>query len=266
MNIQNKAVFVTDADSPSGQAIVQRLADAGARFILNSTSDGEHIRQLLEHLQQKGSETVVINVDLCQRSAVAAALEQASHQTGSVDVLVHNNDMVKPISVESGDEQSFFNVLNYNAKSALMCTQAVGEIMAAKKSGKIIYVSSIHAEKPTGSSFAYSSSKGAVKMLAHEAALVLGREGIQVNTIEMGPVEGDDERFASDVSHLYQDYQYKVPGTVLGTFDDLANLVLFLACDASRYINGADIRMDGGFLMHYLDVKMNKPWSEGGAS
>ncbi|GIQ70308.1 SDR family NAD(P)-dependent oxidoreductase [Xylanibacillus composti] len=266
MNIHNKTVFVTDADSRSGQAIVQYLADAGARFVLNSISDGKNIQPILDHVKQKGSEAVVINVDLCRRSAVAEALQQSSAQVGTVDVLVHNNDLMKPASVESCDEATFLEVLNHNAKSALVCTQAAGEIMAAKKSGKIIYVSSIHAEKPTGSSFAYSASKGAVKMLSHEAALTLGREGIQVNTIELGPVEGDDERFASDVSHLYEDYQYKVPSTVLGTFEDLANLVLFLASDASRYLNGADIRMDGGFLMHYLDVKMNKPWPEGGAT
>ncbi len=266
MNIHNKTVFVTDADSRSGQAIVQSLADAGARFILNSTSDGKNIEDIVARMQQQGLKFIVINVDLCQRAAIAKALEQATEEVGSVDVLIHNNNLVKPASVEHSSEETFFEVLNYNAKSALMCTQAAGEIMAANKSGKIIYVSSIHAEKPTGSSFVYSASKGAVKMLSHEAALTLGRDGVQVNTIELGPVEGDNDRFASEVSHLYEDYQYKVPSTELGTYEDLANLVLFLASDASRYMNGSDIRMDGGFLMHYLDVKMNKPWPEGGAT
>jgi len=257
--LQNKVVFITEADNPSGRALITRLASEGAHFILNSASGGRDIQAELQHTKTEGSKTVVIQIDPCKSLEVTEALEQAAAQLGTVDVLIHNNNLVEPGTVEHGDEEWFRRVLNANAKSAFICTQAAGKQMAGKNYGKIVYVSSIHAEKPTGSSFAYSASKGAVKMLAREAALKLGRHGVTVNTIEFGPVEGDNEVFKSEISSLYEDYEYKVPDAVLGTHEDLAELALFLSTDQSRYINGADIRMDGGFLMHYMDFRMKKP-------
>ena len=260
--LQNKVVFITEADNPSGRALITRLASEGARFILNSASGGRDIQAELQHCHTEGSETVVIQIDPCKSLEVTEALEQAAAQVGTVDVLIHNNNLVEPGTVEHGDEEWFRRVLNANAKSAFVCTQAAGKQMASKNYGKVVYVSSIHAEKPTGVSFAYSASKGAVKMLAREAALKLGRHGITVNTIEFGPVEGDNDIFRSDISSLYEDYEYKVPNAVLGTHEDLAELALFLSTDQSRYVNGADIRMDGGFLMHYMDFRMKKPESQ----
>jgi glucose 1-dehydrogenase len=259
MKLSNKVVFITDADSGSGKALTHRLADEGAHFILNSISDGKDICSDLEHCQARGSKAIVVNIDLCKSSAVVHMLENAAQQLGTVDVLLHNNNLVKPASVEACDEECFLEILNANAKSAFICAQAVGKQMAWKQSGRIVFVSSIHAEKPTGSSFAYSVSQGAIKMLTREASLVLGRHGVGVNVIEMGPVEGDDALFKSDISSLYNRYQYKVPNAVPGTYDDLAQIVSFLCSDEARYVNGADIRLDGGFLMHYMDFKMKKP-------
>lgn len=95
-------------------------------------------------------------------------------------------------------------------------------------------------------------------MLPKEAALVLGRFGVSVNTIELGPLEGDDELYQSTISTLYNEYEFKVPNAALGSYEDLAELVLFLASDEARYINGSDIRLDGGFLLHYMNFKMKR--------
>jgi len=264
VRLPNKVVFITDADHKSGKALLLRLAAEGASFLLNSASGGERIESELERARRSGARTFVVDVDLSSTPDVEAALASAAASLGAVDVLIHNHDLVLPIRVETGEEERFLEIMNANAKSAFVCTKAVGKQMQAKQRGSMIYVSSIHAEKPTGSSFAYSASKGAVKMLAREAAVVLGRHGVNVNTIELGPVEGDDERFASDVSLLYDSYRYKVPNAVLGTYEDVAELALFLASDEARFVNGADIRLDGGFLMHYMDFKMKKPLEGGG--
>lgn len=262
MKLQNKVAFITDADSNSGQSIIKRLAAEGTQFILNSVSDGKALQAQLEALKQQGTNALIINIDLCSSEAVNTMLEEMAEQIGTVDILIHNNNLIKPASVETCEEDLFLEILNTNAKTAFVCTQEVGRHMAKKKHGKVVYVNSIHAEKPTGSSFAYSASKAAVKMLSKEAALNLGRDGINVNSIEMGPIEGDDEVFGGGTSSLYDYYQYKVPSTKLGTDDDLANVVTFLCSDDARYMNGADIRLDGGFLLHYMDAKINVPeWS-----
>jgi 3-oxoacyl-[acyl-carrier protein] reductase len=258
MRLSEKVVFLTEADSSAGRAIFRRLSAEGASFILNSASGGGAIRDELDRSLASGRKAMVVNIDTCSRDDVDRMLDRAAREIGEVDVLVHNNDLFEPGTIEHGGEDWFRRLIDYNAKSAFICAQAVGRRMAGRRRGRIVFVSSIHAEKPTGSSFPYSASKGAVKMLAREAALQLGRSGVHVNTIEFGPVEGDDERFRSDLSLLYEHYRTKVPNAVLGTHDDLAEAVLFLASDASRYVNGADIRVDGGFLMHYMDHRMKR--------
>ncbi|WP_237163160.1 SDR family oxidoreductase [Paenibacillus sp. BIHB 4019] len=261
MMLKNKVVFITDADSGSGRAFFRLFAEQGAHFILNSMSGGAHINEELKRASALGLQVFVSTADFCSSSGLQAMLEQAATKLGqvNVDVLIHNNDLMKPISIEYGEEDLFLDLLHTNAKSAFICTKIVGQHMADAGSGSIIYVSTIHAQKPTGSSFAYSASKGAVSMLAKEAALVLGRSGITVNTIELGPIEGDDKRFASELSSLYENYAYKVPNAALGSYDDLAQVALFLSSGEARYINGSDIRLDGGFLQHYMDFNMKRP-------
>lgn len=259
MNLQTKLVFITDADSLSGKAMIARLARDGTHFILNSSSGGSELSAELELVRHAGLKVIVVNIDLCNSHEIEDMLQHAEQELGTVDVLVHNNQEISPSTIEYGEEEQFLSSIAVNAKSAFFCTQAVGKQMMKSHAGKIIFVSSIHAEKPTGSAFTYSIAKGAVKMLAKEAALALGRHGVSVNTIELGPLPGDDERFRSTLSTLYDHYEYKVPDAVLGSDENLAELVAFLSSDDSRYINGSDIRLDGGFLLHYMNFKMKQP-------
>nr|WP_202887727.1 SDR family oxidoreductase [Cohnella zeiphila] len=262
--MSGQIVWITDADSPGGKALLLRMAAEGASLLLGSDSGGRELESELAQVRQAGSQAFVYTIDDWRSAEVAQMLAEAAKELGPVDVLIHNRNLVRPISVENGEEDVFREVMNANAKSAFVCAKEAGKQMTAREAGKIIFVGSIHAEKPTGMSFAYSASKGAVKMLAREAAVTLGRHGIEVYSIELGPAEGDDDVFRSDLSGLYDSYRYKVPNAVLGTHEDLAELALFLASGEARYLNGTDIRMDGGFLLHYLDFKMKRPAATGG--
>lgn len=256
-----QVVLITDADHPAGKALIRRFAEDGAHFLLNSPSDGKEAAAEIDMAKASGSKVIVKNVDLSVGTNANELVLLAERELGALSVLIHTNDRLVPLTVEAGSEASFREVMRTNAKSAFLCAQAAGKTMAAREAGCIIFVSSIHAEKPTGTSFAYSASKGAVKMLAKEAALELGRHGIRVNTIEVGPMEGDDERFRSSLTTLYRSYDTKVPSARLGTADDIANVARFLASSEARFVNGADIRLDGGFLLHYMDHKMKRPRS-----
>ncbi|SFD51438.1 3-oxoacyl-[acyl-carrier protein] reductase [Paenibacillus catalpae] len=252
-------VFIADADSWSGKGLIARFSQVGTNLILNSRLDEKEWEDVLVSCIAAGSKVLVTHADLSSSRDLSTMLDQAEKLLGPVDVMIHNCCVTRPAHVESCEETEFVEIMQANAKSAFFCTQTFGKRMADRSGGSIIFVSSIHNEKPTGSSFAYSASQGAVKMLAHEAALFLGRFGIRVNVIEMGPVEGSDVTFQSHISGLYDDYRYKVPGAMLGTASDLAELAFFLAGEEAGYLNGADIRMDGGFLLHYMDHRMNKP-------
>lgn len=254
-----KVVFIADADSWSGEGLIARFSQGGTDLILNSLQDDKEWEDVLVSCIAAGSKVLVTHADLCSSRDLSTMLDQTEKLLGPVDVMIHNCNVIRPANVESCEESEFVEIMQRNAKSAFFCTQAFGRRMSARGGGSVIFVSSIHNEKPTGASFTYSASQGAVKMLAHEAALFLGRFGIRVNVIEMGPVEGSDVNFQSHISGLYDDYRYKVPGTKLGTANDLAELAFFLAGEEAGYLNGADIRLDGGFLLHYMDHRMNKP-------
>ncbi len=259
MGLRDKVVWITEADSETGRSIIRRFAREGARFLLNSASGGAAIQEELALLDREGLAYATVNNTLLKRSETETMLAEAEAALGPLSVLIHNNNTVVRSSVEACTEEAFWESLDANAKTAFISTQAAGRSMKEREQGKIIFISSIHADKPTGSAFAYSAAKGAVGMLAKEAALALGRHGISVNTVKVGPFEGDDELFRSDFSTLYNDYRYKVPNAVLGDGNDLAELALFLASDEARYLNGADIAFDGGFLLHYMNFKMKKP-------
>ncbi|MCY0875352.1 MAG: SDR family NAD(P)-dependent oxidoreductase [Firmicutes bacterium] len=258
MNKLYKVAFITDASSPSGQAVARRLAADGYALALHDASSAPRSANQSAAIDASRVTAMRTSGPLTSLEAVQKVTDQVVQALGPIDVLVHNPEQVVRVPVELCTEEQFQSAVDDHVKSAFFCTQHIGAQMAAREQGQILYVSSIHDEKPTGSAFLYSIAKGAIKMLCREAALSLGRHGVRVNVIEMGPIAGDDERFASDISDLYVNYETKVPSAQLGTVDDLAHLIGFLVSDEARYLNGADVRLDGGFLLHYMDHKMKK--------
>lgn len=256
MKLLDRVAFIANADNDAGRSIARKLASEGASLVLNSATGGTTFASDMEAFARDGVRVLMTSCPLRHADEVQLVAEQVMQAFGHLDILVHNSDCLEVCTVEDCSEAAFQQVLDGNAKTAFLCTQIFGRTMSEQGNGQIVYVSSIHAEKPTGSAFLYSASMGAIKMLCREAALHLGRHGVRVNAIEMGPVAGDDARFASEISDLYLDYDRKVPSAVLGTPEDLANLVCFLCLPDARYLNGADIRLDGGFLLHYMDHKM----------
>lgn len=255
MTSARKLAFISDGAAAGARAIAERLVSHGMRVMLNLGPDQDEEGAKTAFGKDLWESVLWSRGDLSQGASAGRVLSQTIEQFGTVDVLIHNSQWIVATSLEHADCRTYQDSMAVNVKSAFFLTQAFARQPTLEDS-RIIYVSSIHAEKPTGSSFVYSVGKGALGMLAREAALDLGRRGASVNVIEMGPVEGDDQRFASEISDLYQYYRYKVPSTVLGTFEDLAHLIWFLSLPESRFINGSTIRLDGGFSLHYMNHKM----------
>ena len=259
MNLRGQVALISDGEAESGRAIARKLLTAGSRVVINvaPTADLDSLKAAFGPADKERGEVLWTQYGLSHTADVEDLWKEVLTHWRRVDVLVHNSQLVQPVSVEDCDPQRYQELMDVNVKSAFLLTQAFGR-QAETHSGRIIYVSTIHDQKPTGSSFVYSVAKGALAMLAREAALELGRRGVSVNVIEMGPVEGDDLRFASSLSDVYTAYRFKVPSAVLGTYADLAHLVWFLALPESRFLNGASIRLDGGFHLHYMNHKMKR--------
>ena len=252
MNRKDKTIFITDGNSLLGKQIAKEAAKEGMRVVLNLPAE-PGLPDAARPDEQDGC--LVTDSDLLSRKAMDDVFRKILNKFGKIDVLIHNHNHVIRKSIEECDEETFRKEMEWNAKTAFFCTQAAGRYM--KEGGRILYLSSIHDEKPTGCAFPYSLSKGAVKMLCREAAVVLGRKGIRSNLIELGSGREDDRIFGSDLSNLYQRYESKIPIGRFVSYQDITNLVLFLCSEESAALNGADIRMDGGLLLNYTGS--NKP-------
>ncbi|GMA56917.1 3-oxoacyl-[acyl-carrier protein] reductase [Alicyclobacillus sacchari] len=255
-----RVALVSDASHPFGVATAKRLAHDGMTVVLNGPPGPREqaVAALALVLQAEGHDALVTVNDMKDTAAVTSLCDDIVTKYGRIDLHVHTHNRIDRGAVASMPHGLVRDSLHFHAKTAFLCTQVIGQRMAAQGEGCIVYVGSIHGDKPTGSAFSYALAQGALQMLCKEAALELGRSGVRVNLIAMGPVEGDDMRFQSDISDIYLDYQYKVPSATLGTAEDVAEAVAWATSDGARYLNGAIIRLDGGFALHYMDHKMKR--------
>ena len=248
MRFTGKTVYVTEACTAQGEALSVRFAKEGANLVL-----GKGTEELLKTIENLGVKAMIVDPDIVTPEGCEKLVEEVNGRFGRIDVLVHNNNHAVKCSVATVSHDLFIEQVNENAKSAYLLTVAVGNDMAKYGNGKIVYVSSIHCDKPTGSTPMYSVAKGCINMLCKEAALFYGRKGVQCNIVEAGAIEGDAEIFESTFSNLYvmDLMDKKVPRKKAGTQEEIAGVAAFLASDDAAFVNGANIRADGGFMLHY---------------
>ncbi|MDR1540602.1 MAG: SDR family oxidoreductase [Clostridiales bacterium] len=227
MKLERRIALITDGFSPIGREIAKLFTDEGAEVFCPCINPASKLE-------------------------VDAAVSNIFGDRGKIDILVSNCDEIVKASIERCSQELLERCLAINAKSAFLYTQAVGRFMKEARSGKIIYITSIHAEKPTGSAFAYSAAKAAVKMLCKEASLDLGMYGVSVNSVEIGAMEGDDLKLMGEESPFYIDMLKKIPRHAPGLPIEAAKLALFLASDDSSLLNGAELRADAGMTLSYF--------------
>lgn len=237
-----KVVFISDGASKIGRALIRAYAAADFT-VLAGMED-------LRSEREPAAEYFLL--DMANDADAKELAEKLKGRFGRVDILIHTHNEVTKLPFESADDAAFERALNYNAKSAFTLCRAIGRIMKDQGFGSIVFVSSIHDEKPCGTAFAYSLAKGAVKMLCKEVSMDLGVYGVRCNLIELGGMEGDDVLFDGDVSPLYVDMLDKISLAKAGTAQQVANLVMFVASDACPMLNGSEIRADGALTLRYM--------------
>lgn len=243
MRLQNKVVLISDAASESGKAIAAAFAKEGAILALNGGEESGAFSK---------ESTAYFSYSPWKEDEAEALVAAVVDRFGRIDGLVHNQNQATKLSLLTCSDEEFEQAMDVNAKSAFLLTQAAGRRMKEAGSGAILYISTIHDEKPTGSTFAYSVAKGTVKMLARETALNLGPYGVRANLINMGPVQGDDQRFGSPLTRTYECLEQRIPLERYGTWDQLGALSIPFIGDECSWLNGADIRLDGGFYLQYI--------------
>jgi glucose 1-dehydrogenase len=234
LKLKDKVVLITDGASASGLAIAERFKTEGAILAMNERPP-------------------------VSKKEVDAAVASVLEKHGRIDVVIHNNNEVIRANLEDCSDEVFDQSLGINVKSAFLFAQAAGVCMKQAGKGNFVFISSIHDEKPNGAAFAYSIAKGALKMLVKEMVLDLGRCNVRANIVNMGPMEGHDKLFYSDLSPLYEHTKERIVNARCCTLEDVANAALFFAADDCPSANGSELKLDGGFLLTYYARKRIVP-------
>jgi len=246
LDLSGKTALVTGGGRGNGRATALTLAEQGADVIVNDL-DAEVAEETAAKIREDvdGADAEGIGADVTDKAEVKAMLERGVEELGSVDVLVNNAGVgsAGPFLDEGYDEEFRLNV-EVHLFGSINCTRAVLDGMIEDGYGKIINITSIHTKNGVGMSPQYDVGKFSLLGLTKSLALELGREGIRVNAVAPGWVDTRmTEGFADAVREQITDLN------PLGHFadpQDIANAVTFLAAPASDYVNGHELRVDGG--------------------
>jgi gluconate 5-dehydrogenase len=247
-NLTGRVALVTGSGSGIGLALAEGLRSAGARVVLNGRNRDKLLAAAdkLRPLPGPSDGVFVQAFDATDGAAVKAGVAEIERSVGPIDILVNNAGMTFRSSLESFPPEQWHNIMRTNLDSAFYVSQAVVPGMISRKAGKIINICSVMSELGRPGTAPYTASKGALKMLTKGMAIDLGPHGINVNGIGPGYFKTDmtaalvaDEKFNAWLVG-------RTPSRRWGDVQDLAGAAVFLASDASRFVNGHILYVDGG--------------------
>lgn len=254
MTLKHKIALVTGAAQGIGLGIALRLAREGADIALNVLHDDERAQQAHQQITALGRRCEILVADVSDVAAVRAMVDRAHALFGQLDVLVNNAGVQIKAGLLEVTEEDWQQVLDVNLKGPMFLTQAfAARLKAAGRPGRVINISSVHADLPFPGFTPYCASKGGLKMMMRNAAIELAPLGITVNNIAPGAIRTPiNAKLLDDADRLAQ-LQAKIPAGRLGKPEDVAGLVAFLAGDDASYITGATLVVDGGLLWNYSE-------------
>lgn len=236
---KDRVVWIVGAGEPIGQALAAAFAAEGARLVLSGVEKAP-----------EGLTAPCYPMPIDDEIARKTVRENEDIDT-YVFVQPDSPDMdIEHCPVEFWDEQ-----LALGLGANFCACRAVMRVMGPRGKGTFLSVVSYHDEKPNGCKLMLSVCASGSNMLMREAAQDYGRlEGLfRCNVLEVGPMEGDEERMAASKSNLYYTMDTKIPRGAAGTMEEIVNPALYLCSDEASYINGATLRVDGGFVGYYFD-------------
>jgi len=250
MSDERARVLVTGASRGIGRACAVAFAEEGARVAINHPGEDESAAEAASLVAAAGGEPLVVPADVSRRDQVAAMAAAVLDAFGGIDVVVLNAGIC-PFTpfLEIGDEE-WDRVLAVNAKGPFLVAQALAPAMIAAGGGRVIGIGSISALTGGELQAHYCASKAAMTSLMRTLAIVLGPHGITCNTVHPGPIETDINR--DDLARPGQRDQFerRIPSGRIGQPRDIADVVRLLAREGTRYVNGAELVIDGGLLVH----------------
>ena len=245
-SLNGKVAVVTGAAQGIGREVALGFARYGADIAAVDLNE-ERLQTLKSEIEAMQRRCLIHKIDLGQTAQIAQMVEKTVGEMGRIDILANIAGVNVHKPAEEMTEQDWDFVQNINLKSLFFCCQAVGKVMLRQGSGKIINMSSSFGIVGFGGRTAYASSKAAVSNLTKTLALEWSSKGIYVNALAPGPVwtEARHELFSNP--EFYANLIKKVPINRTAKPAELVGPAIFLASEASSYVTGATLLVDGGF-------------------
>jgi gluconate 5-dehydrogenase len=254
-SLKGKIALVTGASYGIGYAIASAFAKAGATIVFNDIKQ-ELVDKGLEAYKKDGIEAHGYVCDVTDEPGVAAMIEKIEKEVGVIDILVNNAGIIKRIPMHEMSAEQFRQVIDVDLNAPFIMAKAVIPSMIKKGHGKIINICSMMSELGRETVSAYAAAKGGLKMLTKNIASEYGEANIQCNGIGPGYIATPQtaplrERQADGSRHPFDAFIVaKTPAARWGTPEDLMGPAVFLASDASNFVNGHILYVDGGILAY----------------
>ena len=245
MRLEGKVALVTGAAAGIGAAVARRFAAEGASVALTDvrTEDGA---ALSETLAAQGHRTCFVPLDVASESQWAEGVALVTKTLGGPTVLVNNAGIYARRLIENTSTSQLDRMLAVNVKGVFLGIKAVLPAMRAAGGGSIINLSSVAGIVGSEYSSDYNASKGAVRILTKCAAIQNAKDNIRCNSVHPAPIETDMGWEAAPEGDIRNRRLLEIPLGRMGTAEEVANAILFLASDESSYVTGSELVVDGG--------------------
>lgn len=250
MALEGKVALVTGAASGIGKATAMELARQGAHVIVNYHSDKDPGQPVVDEIKANGGRAVAFQADVSKAAEVNAMFQHTMEIYGGVDVLVNNAGIEKQVPFLEMSEEDWDAVIAVDLKGPFLCAQAAARDMVRRRThGAIINISSVHEDLPFPGYASYCAAKGGLRMLCRDIAIELAPHNINVVNVGPGAIATPINSATLQNEKKKAALDREIPLGRVGTPQEVAELVAYLASDAASYITGTTIFIDGG-LMH----------------
>lgn len=244
-DLSGKIALVTGGSRGIGRAIAVSLAKSGALVVINFASNQEQAEKTAQTIRDNQSLAPLLSqFDVADSKAVQAALAKIESDVGGIDILVNCAGIVKDGLLVRYKDEDWHKVIDVNLASAFYCARACSRHMMKKRWGRIINISSIVGESGNAGQVAYASAKSGMIGMTKSLALELASRSVTVNAVTPGYIDTDMTASLSEAARSM--LLERIPLGFVGSPEDIANAVAFLASDNARYITGHVLSVNGG--------------------